>query len=199
MKHTLIYTFLFAFSMVRGQNIVISEMNNSNEVLIDFTGDFPDWIEIQNPSSSAISINQIYLTDNRSNLNKWQLPDTTLQPGAYLIVYASGLDTITNTEIHSNFKLKSDGESIYLSSNNVIIDSLKKQCIPSGFSLVKDPLLNSVFWDSIPSPGNSYNSVINIPIDSLSWSHEAGFTNENEILTIESNLQYEVRYNLKGV
>lgn len=199
MRCILIYALFIAIGLVRGQSVIISELNNSNQVLMDFRGTYPDWLEIHNHGSTPVSLNQIHISDKRSYLTKWKLPDTTLQAGAFLIIYASGLDTVTSTEIHSNFKLKSEGEAIYLSSASVIIDSLKKQCIPSGYSLAKDPVISSPFWDSVPSPSNTYNSIINIPIDSLSWSHEAGFVDGNDLLTIESESQFEVKYNLKGV
>ena len=45
-----------------------------------------DWIEIYNPTPSAVDLDGWHLTDNAQDLDQWTLPATTLQAGAYLIV-----------------------------------------------------------------------------------------------------------------
>ncbi|KPK42982.1 MAG: hypothetical protein AMK72_13885, partial [Planctomycetes bacterium SM23_25] len=68
-----------------------------------------DWIEIHNPSGSPVALDGWHLTDNHSNLTKWTFPaGVTLGPGAYRIVFASGLaggDPAHPADLHANFKL----------------------------------------------------------------------------------------------
>lgn len=56
------------------------------------------------------------------------MPSIELEGGAYLIICASGLDKYEANYYHSNFKLKSSGETVYLSQlygiDTIIIDSL---------------------------------------------------------------------------
>jgi len=69
---------------------VISEfMAAGNDVFGDVDGDYPDWIEIHNPTDDAVNLGGWYLTDDAAELAKWQFPDTLLQPGGYLVVFAS--------------------------------------------------------------------------------------------------------------
>ncbi|MEZ6118430.1 MAG: lamin tail domain-containing protein [Pirellulaceae bacterium] len=80
----------------------------------------PDWIEIANRSSEAVSLDGVYLSDSLSLWNKWQFPnDTHIPPNGYLVVFASGLDIRSpqldeQSVLHTNFKLAADGEPLVL-------------------------------------------------------------------------------------
>ncbi|HMP06090.1 MAG TPA: lamin tail domain-containing protein, partial [Lacipirellulaceae bacterium] len=70
-------------------DLVISEfLASSSGGLADEDGDFPDWIELHNRGASDAHLAGWYLTDNASNLAKWQLPAETLAPGGTLLVFA---------------------------------------------------------------------------------------------------------------
>jgi len=84
-------------------------VNNSTQAI---GNDFPDWIEIYNPSASAVDLQGWHLTDRADNLAKWELPAGALDPGEYLLVAASG-DTAQGAQ-HANFKLDGDGEYLAL-------------------------------------------------------------------------------------
>jgi hypothetical protein len=85
-------------------------------VLRDEDGDTADWIELYNPTSRVLRVGRWYLTDDPDNLTKWQFPPRlSLDPGAYLIVFASGKDRPDPTgPLHANFKLDGDGEYLAL-------------------------------------------------------------------------------------
>ncbi|MHC4642529.1 MAG: lamin tail domain-containing protein, partial [Planctomycetota bacterium] len=79
-------------------HIVISEFMASNASniplgegeLLDGDGESSDWIEIYNPTDTAISLDGWYLTDNDANLTMWQFPNgLEVKPGQFLIVFAS--------------------------------------------------------------------------------------------------------------
>src|ERR1051325_116250 len=70
---------------------IISEFLAANATgLTDEDGAFSDWIEVHNPDATVLDLNGWYLTDSASNKTRWQFPAVTLQPGSYLIVFASG-------------------------------------------------------------------------------------------------------------
>ncbi|MDH4203529.1 MAG: lamin tail domain-containing protein [Phycisphaerae bacterium] len=84
-----------------------------------------DWIEIYNNSESAEDISDWYLTDEADQPTKWQFPSgmSQLQPGDYLIVFASGKTQEENpgnypysdgTYYHTNFQLDKGGEYLAL-------------------------------------------------------------------------------------
>ena len=92
----------------------ISEfLAKNNTVLADQDGDFEDWIEIHNPSASAVSLNGWSLTDDPTALTKWQFPNITLAANEYRVVFASNKDR-TSGELHTNFKLADAGEYLAL-------------------------------------------------------------------------------------
>ncbi|MDP6929425.1 MAG: lamin tail domain-containing protein, partial [Planctomycetota bacterium] len=100
----------------RSQSIVINEFQAINaSTLTDEDGDHTDWIELKNPGSAAVSITGWHLSDNKSQLTKWTLPSTTINPGQFIIIFASGKDrATTGKQLHTNFKLGGDGEFLGL-------------------------------------------------------------------------------------
>jgi hypothetical protein len=95
---------------------VISEFVASNKAsLRDGQGNFPDWIELHNPTDAVLDLDGWCLTDDLSDLRKWELPDVALAPGGYLVIFASGEDRRDPVgELHTNFALRADGESLAL-------------------------------------------------------------------------------------
>ncbi len=109
-------------------NPVLNEFMASNE---DFwedphePGAFPDWIELYNPTASSINLAGYYLTDNRSRLPKWRIPDgISLPANRYLVFIAD--DDEEQGERHTNFRLDSDGGFLALisSDGSTVIDSI---------------------------------------------------------------------------
>src|SRR2546427_6820180 len=98
-----------------GAPLMIEFMAANVSVLADEDGEFSDWIEIHNPDSSPISLAGYHLTDNATNLDKWTFPAVSLNPGAYLVVFASGKDRVNPAgRLHTNFQLSADGEYLGL-------------------------------------------------------------------------------------
>ncbi len=103
-------------SIVCKANVYISEIMADNDgTLLDMDGDESDWIELYNDSSNAVSLAGWYLTDSTSNLVQWAIPATSLAANGYLVIFASGKDRVVpGVELHTNFRLNADGESVLL-------------------------------------------------------------------------------------
>jgi hypothetical protein len=114
-------------------HIIISEFmasNTSDEPLeegelLDGNGDSSDWIEIYNPTDTAISLDGWYLTNDKSNLTMWQFPDVLqIESGQFLIVFASEKTYEDNPQnypyldsagyYHTNFNLDVEGDYLAL-------------------------------------------------------------------------------------
>src|SRR4030042_6800666 len=108
--------------------------------LLDGHGESSDWIEIYNPTDTAIILDGWYLTDSNSNLTMWQFPDgLRLEPGEFLIVFASEktqelypynypyLDPAGY--YHTNFNLNQDGDYLALvaADGNTIVHEYSPQ------------------------------------------------------------------------
>lgn len=92
--------------------IVISEfMEKNRAVLPDEDGDFSDWIELYNQSGAVVSLSGCTISDKERKTG-WELPETTLEPGQRLLIFASGKDR-TGSQLHTDFALSGD-EGVYL-------------------------------------------------------------------------------------
>ena len=107
------------------KDIVINELMPVNSTVVaDQNGEYDDWIELYNISSGKIDISGYYLTDKKSKISKWQIPQGTSIPGnGYLIIWADK-DT-TQVGLHANFKLSSLGEDLLFSKpDQTLIDEV---------------------------------------------------------------------------
>lgn len=94
----------------------LSEFMASNtRTLRDDTGQYPDWIEIYNPSAAPLDLGGWYLTDTTNNVARWRFPSTNLPAGGFLVVFASGLDRRqAGAALHTDFQLSAGGEYLAL-------------------------------------------------------------------------------------
>src|SRR5688500_5996956 len=94
--------------------LVISEfMADHSAGLVDENNEFSDWIEIHNPTATAVNVDGYYLTDDAALLTKWRLPAVNIGANGYLIVFASDKDR-TTPRLHTNFNLSTEGEYLRL-------------------------------------------------------------------------------------
>ena len=114
-------------------------------------GEYPDWIELHNPTGTAVDLFGYGLTDDPARPFKWTFPAVALEPGAYLMVFASGKDKQEDF-IHTNFKLRRSGEQILLTApGGEAVDSIELGEIPVDFSLGRK---NDATWGlfALPTP-----------------------------------------------
>jgi len=95
---------------------IISEFLAVNDTsLVDEDGDDSDWIELRNPTPDPVDLDGWHLTDDAATLEKWTLPAITLDPGEFLVVFASSKNrTDPLEELHTNFRLAGSGEYLAL-------------------------------------------------------------------------------------
>ena len=106
-------------------NVVINELLASNDITqADQDGEFDDWIELYNNTSSAIDISGYFLSDDPADLTIFQFPSgTSIAANDYLIVWAD--DDLTQAGLHTDFKLSASGETLFLSdAGNTIVDQI---------------------------------------------------------------------------
>ena len=77
------------------QNVQLNEIVSSNQSsYFDEDGDAPDWIEIYNPNSNEISLNNWGLSDDIEEPFKWRFPNVTLGSENFLMIMASNKDRV---------------------------------------------------------------------------------------------------------
>ena len=101
-------------------NPVITEIMADNVSFIaDEDGAYSDWIEIHNPGAAPLNLTNWALTDDSLNLAKWKFPAVTMQPGEFLVVWASNKNRRTpGLPLHTNFTLSKNGEYLALVQPN---------------------------------------------------------------------------------
>lgn len=150
-------------------------MSLNNQTLQDEDGDYSDWIEIYNPSVDDINLLAYSLSDNMENPEKWSFPDIVLPAEGFILVFASGKDKINSLFLHTNFKISSDGEAMYLFSyTGELLDSTDPISLNSDRSYGRSMDGSSNWGVYIHStPGNSNNDQQFE--QNIAFSHESGF------------------------
>jgi hypothetical protein len=71
--------------------LVINEVSAANvSVLLDEEGESVDWLELYNADTVPVSLQGWTLSDDGDVPDMWSIPPVTLEPGGFLLVYASG-------------------------------------------------------------------------------------------------------------
>jgi len=186
------------FSLHVFGQLIISEVVSCNQNgLIDRFGEFPDWIEIYNFSENDIDLHQYYLSDKPSVPRKWQFPKAQLSSQSYLILFASGTDESTSEELHTNFKIDADGETILLSKDFSIISQLQVPSLACNHSFGYVPQYEDSLATFInPTPGIANNET-NAEV-TISFSHDSGFYKDSFALEMNTHAEAEIRYTLNN-
>ncbi|MHC4555912.1 MAG: lamin tail domain-containing protein, partial [Planctomycetota bacterium] len=189
-----------------GIPLAINELMASNSSSIpDPQGEFDDWIEIYNFGTDAIDIGGMYLTDNLSVPNKWQIPGnspaaTTIPAGGYLLIWAD--NEIAEAGLHANFKLDAGGEEIALFYNDgiTLIDSIifPDQTVDISYGRFPDGDNNHRFF-AVPSPKAQNNDAYSGEVSDTQFSHDRGFYDTPFSLTIAADTKgAAIYYTLDG-
>ncbi len=149
------------FSIPQGlyAQFVFNEVLSSNQASFIHEGESPDWIEFLNASENDISLAGLYLSDDLDNPQLWALPNITIPPGDFLLVLADGTNTV-DAYYHSNFKVSSSGESLYLfTESGEILQSLS---VPSLDQDIAYANIENVWEFASPTPGqaNSLTALV---------------------------------------
>jgi hypothetical protein len=102
----------------------ITEVLTRNRTsLLDEDGDSSDWIELHNSSDQALDLTAFSLSDDMSRPHKWRLPRLVLDPGEYIIVFASGKDRrVRDSELHTSFELSEDETLLLANPMGRVVD-----------------------------------------------------------------------------
>jgi hypothetical protein len=92
--------------------VVINEiMGNNKSTIKDACNNYSDWVELKNIGSTPVDLTGFSLTDG-SNV-PWEFPaSTVLQPGAYLLVWASNETLCSRNNFQANFNISKEGQEL---------------------------------------------------------------------------------------
>jgi spore coat protein CotH len=138
------------YTLAVSGDVVINELSASNgNIQADQDGEYDDWIELYNNTSSPIVLDGYHLSDASNDITKWTFPNgTSINANSYLIIWADK-DTL-QTGLHTNFKLSASGEALYFSD-------------PSGALLDETTFTTqttNITWGRYPNGTGSFTTMV---------------------------------------
>lgn len=131
-----------------------------------------DWVELHNSTGSAVNLGGYGISNNPKNPAKWVFPDISIEPGEYLLLYATGsADKAQKKNLKLNFNISSTGEALFFfAPNGKLIDKLSAGRMRSGQSYGRDGSDNR-FYYAEPTPGaqngKGYEGITQLPAFSV--------------------------------
>jgi len=185
------------------QSLFINEFMGSNQTtLADEDGEFSDWVEIYNAGPAAADLTGYYLSDDPGSPAKWAFPEGLVPAGGFLLVWASDKDKVTaGGELHTNFKISSDGEPLLLTlpDGATLVDQSPAKDLEGDESYGRLPD-GTTTWESFEdcTPGTS-NSLSLPSLPAPTFSHAPGYhpTPIQMVLTVEAPEAF-ITYTLDG-
>lgn len=157
-------------------SLVINEVMQSNiDCMMDDLNDFPDsWVELYNPTESAINLQDYRLGIDKDAGKAWQLPSRSVAAKSFVVIYCDKAGSKEGVSAqHTDFRLESGkGGNIYLFKDGTIVDQLEK--------MAKQPAPNIAYgrttdgaatwgYQATPTPyapncGTTYEQVLGEPV-----------------------------------
>lgn len=153
MKKILFVVFCCATFLSTSQaQVVINEICAANgDVKYDPTYyNFSPWIELYNAGASTVNLNGYYITDDPAMPNKFRISNISIAAKSHLILWCDDM----NTNVHTNFSLDSDGESIELRNASAqVVDAMEfpKQYTNVSYGRISNG--NTMGYLVMPTPG----------------------------------------------
>ena len=192
-------------STVHAQLIINELMQSNIDCVMDDINEFPDsWVELYNSGTTAVNLNSFSISDENDPKTAWTLPNKTINPGAYILVYCDKEET----GLHTPFRLESGkGGAVYLFSNGTLIDQvegLKKQPAPNIAYGRKTDGSDSWGYMAEPTPGASNcgetcKDILGAPVFSVNGKvMKDGQPFSLELSLPEGSEGAEIRYTTDG-
>ena len=178
-----------------------------NELLANSPAGDPDWLELYNPTSTAIDVGGWFISDSNDDLFKYEMaPGTTLSPNGYLVLFADAHFGNTNDAgCYAPFGLSNNGERVILSAahNGVLmgyreVEDFGASAPGVSFGRYDKPSTGNTNFVAMeaatPGSENAYPLVGPVVINEImynpDWPDSGSFTNDQyeyvELLNISA-------------
>lgn len=176
-------------------NIIINEICSSNKSTCP-TEDFKylDWVELYNPTDEDVYLRRYSLSDEKSDLKKYNLPSVTIKAKGYLIVYFDS-SLKKSDGLIADFGLSQEGETLYLSMpNGKTIDEVTFPALETDVTYGR---YKSGFGILNPSP-NACNEDVPLysHVDNPIFSKPGGYYSNSFELELYSSTKADIYYTL---
>ncbi|MCR5862830.1 CotH kinase family protein [Flavobacterium sp. J372] len=201
----ILFSLLFIFSLqdIYAQVAVNEIMSSNTSTLADEDGSYEDWVELYNYGTTPIDLTGYGLTDTPAAPFKWVFPAVTMQPGSYLVVWASDKNKVVPGQpLHTNWKISTGGETIVLTQpDGTVADQAPATALEENVSIGRQPngtgswLFFYTSTPGTPNTGSGLTELLTPPV----FSHNSGYYNTgfNLVLT-HSNPSAIIVYTTDG-
>jgi len=197
--------FLIVFSVGFSVNaqVVLNEIQASNGATIaDEDGDYEDWVELHNAGSSPVDLTGYGLSDDYDQPFRWTFPSVSIDPGEFLLVWASGKDRASaGSPLHTNFSISAAGEEVILTDpDGTRVDEHSPRSIPRDHSYGRVPDgSGNWFYFTDPTPGEpnntqAYDELLSPPV----FSYTEGLYDEPIYLELSSDEDADIYFTTNG-
>ncbi len=195
---TFLAIFFAVFTANAHANVVVNEITTSNTIFFDADGDSSDWIELYNNGSTPVDLAGWGLADDDGSIGHWVFPSYIIQPGEYLVVFASNKDRTDPPppNFHTNFRLSDDDDAVILTDPfGQIVSRIDYDAIPRNLSFGKHTTGEHLLFRE-PTPGAANGAPM---VSRPQFSQGGGFYDSNITVSLSTNtLGAEIFYTLDG-
>lgn len=117
----------------------------------DSYGNYFDFIEIHNYGDDSYSLEGLYLSDNKDNLEKYMLPDYIIEKDEYAVIHCTNSSQLYEDGIYINCGLGDNDKEIIISDGNKIIDKVDIVSLSDDVSYGK--VDKEWYYFTTPTPG----------------------------------------------
>ena len=146
----------------QGGTLIVNEICTANhQSLVSEALGTPDWVELYNGSKKPLNLKGYGLTDNPKQSYKYTLPEVTVEPGGYLIVYFTGGSEAADADpLCTGFGLSRYGENLLLvDANYNLLDSVEVPSLEPDVSYAR-AADGSWGYAVLPTPGEANGEII---------------------------------------
>jgi hypothetical protein len=138
----------------------IQPLINPGEIVINEFG--KNWIELFNNTPEDFNLNGLYLSDDKSDVSKWEFPDTIICSKKFFVVWTN--ESNDPSTLRVNFNMSGYGGGLFLSDNTQsIIDSIVYDEVALNKTIGRYPNGTGSFTYMLPSLSaiNNFGSIPN--------------------------------------
>ncbi len=154
-----------------GKTLVINEIAAKNLPVRNANGGLSDWVELYNYGDAPVELDGFGFSDDADEPFRYTFPHgTTIEGGAYLILYADANGTQTAKKLCAPFGLRADETLLLTDTNGRLIDKARLPAtLEEGTAVGRNKNDCREFAVlTTPTPGTFNHSAIYAPLQQLS-------------------------------
>lgn len=192
------------------RHVVMNEVCAHNlSLVLDDRGKSSDYIELYNPSFTAVSLDGWYLTDQEELSEQARLPRMEIGPRSYLLLFADGTagrneeEESGETGCHLGFRLNEAGETLTLAdANGNTVDRVEVPPLAADITYARQKGGRDswcIVKNGSPGESNKDTEAYVLPtLEAPSFSAKSGFYERPFELTLSAGQGERIYYTTDG-